>query len=501
MSCLLEQMASAHACKLNREDCFLQETQWEPPDEGFLPASEEWLTYAEQQQISHVSDSPQLLDQQADSSLQTHTCTDSLRSINLASQSSHDTHIMSSCLQANGSCDDQRPTAASSHANGLPAVRMESSGMMAGIPAPQGSHIRFADSVHEAEAEQDLQSESQQEAEQELQFESQQEAQQELNSESQQEAEQELHLESQQEAQQELYSEPQQEAEQELQSESRQGAEQTSPPEASASHQQQDQHSQEQQSDHHALYDNCDKAATVPSQSGGSHELSQDAGLVQAAVQGMMAATIVSSTPTHQALPLSNVVPDTPKPPCQLAATRQSLAGAPDATTATGMSDLSVHARPPAVSSSVAEDIPAHPAMRHTPRLSGVLSGAAASEAQPEGTHSLGHRRSDPTDAAAVTSSSNLDNDWLDADAAALDGSDDTANMQLHSANDVAGITFSSLSDSVQSKRELPRKLWKYWLQRYSLFSRFDEGILMDEEGWYSATPQVIAAHHAAKCR
>ena len=66
---------------------------------------------------------------------------------------------------------------------------------------------------------------------------------------------------------------------------------------------------------------------------------------------------------------------------------------------------------------------------------------------------------------------------------------------------DRPGITFQSLSNQLQSKRELPRKLWKYWLQRYSLFQRFDEGILMDEEGWYSATPQVIAAQQATKCR
>lgn len=58
-----------------------------------------------------------------------------------------------------------------------------------------------------------------------------------------------------------------------------------------------------------------------------------------------------------------------------------------------------------------------------------------------------------------------------------------------------------SLSNQLQSKSELPRKLWKYWQQRYSLFSRFEEGILMDEEGWYSVTPEVIAAHHASKCR
>ncbi|XP_010935601.1 uncharacterized protein [Elaeis guineensis] len=39
----------------------------------------------------------------------------------------------------------------------------------------------------------------------------------------------------------------------------------------------------------------------------------------------------------------------------------------------------------------------------------------------------------------------------------------------------------------------------KYWRQRYSLFSRYDDGIQMDEEGWFSATPEEIAATHAAR--
>ncbi|EFH70275.1 WW domain-containing protein, partial [Arabidopsis lyrata subsp. lyrata] len=42
--------------------------------------------------------------------------------------------------------------------------------------------------------------------------------------------------------------------------------------------------------------------------------------------------------------------------------------------------------------------------------------------------------------------------------------------------------------------------LGKYWCQRYLLFSRFDEGIKMDEEGWFSVTPEPIAKHHATRC-
>ncbi|KAL8513874.1 hypothetical protein ACS0TY_013116 [Phlomoides rotata] len=48
--------------------------------------------------------------------------------------------------------------------------------------------------------------------------------------------------------------------------------------------------------------------------------------------------------------------------------------------------------------------------------------------------------------------------------------------------------------------REVPSSISKYWCQRYLLFSRFGEGIKMDEEGWFSVTPEPIAKHHAARC-
>ncbi|KAK1554810.1 hypothetical protein Q3G72_017620 [Acer saccharum] len=47
---------------------------------------------------------------------------------------------------------------------------------------------------------------------------------------------------------------------------------------------------------------------------------------------------------------------------------------------------------------------------------------------------------------------------------------------------------------------EFPAKICKYWCQRYLLFSRFDDGIRMDEEGWFSVTPESLARHHAVKC-
>ncbi|KAL0271205.1 UNVERIFIED_CONTAM: hypothetical protein PYX00_008376 [Menopon gallinae] len=45
------------------------------------------------------------------------------------------------------------------------------------------------------------------------------------------------------------------------------------------------------------------------------------------------------------------------------------------------------------------------------------------------------------------------------------------------------------------------KNLIKYWIKRYQLFSRFDLGIKLDAESWYSATPEKVAMHHAERCR
>ncbi|KAK3579149.1 hypothetical protein CHS0354_022171 [Potamilus streckersoni] len=48
---------------------------------------------------------------------------------------------------------------------------------------------------------------------------------------------------------------------------------------------------------------------------------------------------------------------------------------------------------------------------------------------------------------------------------------------------------------------EADSELKKYWAQRYRLFSKFDEGIMMDKEGWFSVTPEKIAEHIAERCQ
>ncbi len=39
----------------------------------------------------------------------------------------------------------------------------------------------------------------------------------------------------------------------------------------------------------------------------------------------------------------------------------------------------------------------------------------------------------------------------------------------------------------------------KYWAQRKRFFSKFDDGIQLDKESWYSVTPEAIANHIAKR--
>jgi trimethylguanosine synthase len=68
-------------------------------------------------------------------------------------------------------------------------------------------------------------------------------------------------------------------------------------------------------------------------------------------------------------------------------------------------------------------------------------------------------------------------------------------------AEEVSNPKVFSLADlDMESQRKDP-DIAKYWFQRYRLFSRFDEGIKMDKEGWFSVTPERIAEHIAERCR
>ncbi|RKP09936.1 RNA cap guanine-N2 methyltransferase-domain-containing protein, partial [Thamnocephalis sphaerospora] len=47
----------------------------------------------------------------------------------------------------------------------------------------------------------------------------------------------------------------------------------------------------------------------------------------------------------------------------------------------------------------------------------------------------------------------------------------------------------------------LPEEMSRYWFQRYWFWSRYDQGVIMDKEGWYSVTPEKVARHIAERCR
>ncbi|CAL5383725.1 unnamed protein product [Camellia sinensis] len=61
-------------------------------------------------------------------------------------------------------------------------------------------------------------------------------------------------------------------------------------------------------------------------------------------------------------------------------------------------------------------------------------------------------------------------------------------------SSDSEGLQFQGILE------EFSPSIGKYWCQRYLLFSKFDDGIKMDEEGWFSVTPEPVARHHAFRC-
>ncbi|XP_047981891.1 trimethylguanosine synthase-like isoform X1 [Salvia hispanica] len=51
----------------------------------------------------------------------------------------------------------------------------------------------------------------------------------------------------------------------------------------------------------------------------------------------------------------------------------------------------------------------------------------------------------------------------------------------------------------LKEKSNVTPLVTKYWLQRYDLFSKYDVGVKLDEEGWFSVTPEEIAASQARR--
>ncbi|KAG8858502.1 hypothetical protein FRB96_005173 [Tulasnella sp. 330] len=63
------------------------------------------------------------------------------------------------------------------------------------------------------------------------------------------------------------------------------------------------------------------------------------------------------------------------------------------------------------------------------------------------------------------------------------------------------GIDATGMVPFYQQASDVPRQLQKYFAQRLRFFSLYPEGCLLDEEGWYSVTPERIADQIADRCR
>ncbi|TGZ47176.1 uncharacterized protein Tgs1 isoform X1 [Temnothorax longispinosus] len=130
--------------------------------------------------------------------------------------------------------------------------------------------------------------------------------------------------------------------------------------------------------------------------------------------------------------------------------------------------------------------------------------------------------RSTLDDAETIVRYTNKANKYLSCDPASI-----SVEADLHT-NDKgsyakAQAAFTSSSDDEDSVKMMQRKkrrkqfkrlnkilpkeiandykLWKYYIKRFGLFSRYEDGIKLDRESWFSVTPEEIAKDIAERCR
>ena len=91
---------------------------------------------------------------------------------------------------------------------------------------------------------------------------------------------------------------------------------------------------------------------------------------------------------------------------------------------------------------------------------------------------------------------------WIDADppipARAASSKPEKEEEEAATSSSAAAASSSS---SAATLATASAPLEKYFIQRYMLFSKFDDGVALDDEGWYSVTPEVLARHMAERCR
>ncbi|KRT83541.1 methyltransferase, partial [Oryctes borbonicus] len=90
---------------------------------------------------------------------------------------------------------------------------------------------------------------------------------------------------------------------------------------------------------------------------------------------------------------------------------------------------------------------------------------------------------------------------------------EDNLDLDIGKYGNVSQEESEKITENVTRKRRRKRKLnlpseikenpklRKYWQRRFSLFNKFDQGIKLDEESWYSVTPELVAKHTAQRLK
>ncbi|KAL6444166.1 hypothetical protein ACFW04_001835 [Cataglyphis niger] len=125
-------------------------------------------------------------------------------------------------------------------------------------------------------------------------------------------------------------------------------------------------------------------------------------------------------------------------------------------------------------------------------------------------------------DAEMITKHTNKINKYLSCDLSSVPAEIDVQSNDKGSYTK-AQATFTSSSDDEDSIKKMQKKkkkkqvkrlnkilpkeiandykLWKYYIKRFGLFSRYEDGIKLDRESWFSVTPEEIAKNIAERCR
>ncbi|KAH8349125.1 hypothetical protein KR084_006640 [Drosophila pseudotakahashii] len=101
----------------------------------------------------------------------------------------------------------------------------------------------------------------------------------------------------------------------------------------------------------------------------------------------------------------------------------------------------------------------------------------------------------------------------VDSSSSDSEDSDDPVNMENDENRALRGVQNGFIKKNKRRQKQANKlrarmpefmqeensKMVKYWFKRFSLFSRFDQGIRLDRESWFSVTPEKIAKQTARR--